>query len=105
MGQACRGWQQAQLFEIDEGQAQFMAHQQRQMPPVHRVFVEQFEQRRLRDIEQGARPDCIGVMGARLAIEQADFAEPVRRLDQTQQRLFALLAHRAYTHCAVEHRV
>ena len=44
-------------------------------------------------------------MRTRLAIEQADFAEPVRRLHQTQQRLFALLAHRADAHGALEHRV
>ncbi|MCY1451078.1 hypothetical protein D9M71_679260 [compost metagenome] len=44
-------------------------------------------------------------MGARLAVEQADFTEPVRRFDQRQQRLLAFAADRPDAHAARQHRV
>jgi hypothetical protein len=43
-------------------------------------------------------------MGAWLAIEQADLAEPVRRFDQ-RQRLLALAAHRADPHRPFQYRI
>ncbi|MOA43760.1 hypothetical protein D3C78_1659440 [compost metagenome] len=59
----------------------------------------------MRYVQQRARAQSKGVVGTRLAIEQADFAKPVRRLHQAQQRLFALFVHRSDTHRAFEHRV
>ncbi|MNH34902.1 hypothetical protein D3C79_955360 [compost metagenome] len=44
-------------------------------------------------------------MGTRLAVEQADLAEPVRRFDQGQQRLFAIGSHRPHAHRPVEQRI
>jgi hypothetical protein len=97
MGQARRGRHQAQLFKVDKGQAQFLAHEQRQSPPVSGCSSSEFNSA-VCGMCNSVHGPTVRIVGARLAVEQADFAEPVRRLHQTQQRLLALLAHRADAH-------
>ncbi|MNT65710.1 hypothetical protein D3C72_2037120 [compost metagenome] len=69
------------------------------------MLVEQRQQGVLGNVQQRALAHAVGIVGAWLAIEQADFAEPVRRLHQAQQRFLALLADGTDAHRAFKHRV
>jgi len=100
-----RGTLEALLLQGDEGQAQLVAHQQGELAPVRRLCVEQSQQDRLGDPEQGGGALGEGVMGARLAIEQADLAEPVWRLYQGQQGFLAFGAHRTDADGPRQHRI
>ncbi|MNF99064.1 hypothetical protein D3C84_819500 [compost metagenome] len=69
------------------------------------MLIEQGEQRALRHLQQPGRAFGIGIVGARLAVEQGNLAEPVGRLDQAQQGLLALTADRAHADRALQHGI
>ncbi|MNG16049.1 hypothetical protein D3C84_999290 [compost metagenome] len=56
-------------------------------------------------MQQRTLTDNHRIMSARLAIEQADFPEPVGRLHHAQQCLLALFVHRTDAHRAFQHGI
>ncbi|MNE64583.1 hypothetical protein D3C80_1600030 [compost metagenome] len=88
-----------------EQRTQLLAHQQAQFAPVVRILVEQPEQGGLGHLQERCRPFGEGVMGACLAVEQADLAEPVGRLDQAEQGLLAIRADHANAHRTFDYAI
>ncbi|MCY1534932.1 hypothetical protein D9M68_703170 [compost metagenome] len=70
-----------------------------------RLPFQQGQQRCLGQVEQGHLAFGEGVMGAWLAIEQGDLAEPVGRFHQHQQQFLATFADAADAHRAFQHRI
>ena len=62
-------------------------------------------QRRQGHLQQHGGTFGVGVVGARLAVEQADLAEPVGRFHQGQQRFLAALADHADAHRPIHHAI
>jgi len=82
---ALRCRQHGLLFQRDQAGTQLVGQQQGHVAPAMRVGIQPFAQRRYRDMQQGAGGVGAGVVGAGLAIEEGDLAQPARRLDQGQQ--------------------
>jgi hypothetical protein len=96
------------LQALEQG-AHLLGQQLAQMVPPLRLGGQQAQQGRTRHQQQAAGHARMGIVGARTVIEQGDFTEPLRRLQQAQSGLARVGTHgadqqRAF-HKAIQARV